>query len=496
MMGNTLQNYKVEQFLQLNKSYINGEWVDGQGSKVVSILNPYNDEVLTEVKIASKQQVEEAYQYAEKAHVEWGKNASLRKEVFQKAVAFFETHKEEILHLLAIETGSAPFKAQLEYNITLGIFQAYGSIIDKAYEKWSPEQEFMPGKVNEIHRLPLGVISSIAPFNFPLYLSLRGILSALALGNAVVHKADIQTGIISGSLIAKAFEEAGIPKGVFASVLTTPDEIGDLMLEDPRVKLIAFTGSTPVGRHISTIAGKHFKRTALELGGNAPFVVLEDADVDQAVNAAIFGKFLHQGQICMITNRFIIHKKHYDEFTTKFVERAKQLPYGDPLNPNTVIGPLINKTQLQKAINNVEKAKNAGADILLEGTVEGNVMTPYVFGNVDNSSELAQTELFAPIALMVKASTDEEAIALANDTNFGLSSAIFTNDIEKARDYAVGLEFGMTHINDQTVNDLPNLPFGGMRNSGVGRFGVPFVIDEFTQFKWISIQEEKRVYPF
>lgn len=263
-----------------------------------------------------------------------------------------------------------------------------------------------------------------------------------------------------------------------------------------KLKLIAFTGSTPVGRHISSVAGKHFKRVALELGGNAPFVVLEDADVDQAVNAAIFGKFLHQGQICMIINRFIIHEKHYEEFTRKFVEMAKEVPYGDPLNPNTVIGPLINKVQLEKAIQNVEKAKNAGVDILLEGKVEGNVMTPYVFGNVDNDSELAQTELFAPIALMIKATSDEEAIAFANKTEFGLSSSIFTEDVERAREYAIGLEFGMTHINDQTVNDLPNAPFGGMRNSGVGRFGVPFVIDEFTQLKWISIQEEKRKYPF
>lgn len=494
-MESAVQN-KVEQFLQLNKSYINGEWVEGQGSETATILNPYNNDPLTEVKIASKEQVEEALLNAEQAHLEWGKNADLRKEVFQKAKAFFENHKEEVLHLLAIETGSSPFKAQLEYNITLSIFEAYGSIIDKAYEKWNPEQEFMPGKVNEIHRLPLGVVSSIAPFNFPLFLSLRGILPALALGNAVVHKADIQVGIVSGSLIAKAFDEAGIPAGVFASLLTTPQEIGDILLEDPRVKLITFTGSTPVGRHISTIAGKHFKRAALELGGNAPFVVLEDADVDQAVNAAIFGKFLHQGQICMITNRFIIHEKHYDEFTSKFVERAKNIPYGDPLNPNTVIGPLINQRQLEKAINNVEKAKNSGLDILLEGKVEGNVMTPYVFGNVDNASEIAQTELFAPIALMVKASSDEEALAFANDTEYGLSSAIFTNNIEKGRESAVALEFGMTHINDQTVNDLPNTPFGGMRNSGTGRFGVPFVIDEFTQFKWISIQEEKRQYPF
>lgn len=495
-MSNVVQTSKVEQFLQLNKSYINGEWVTGQGNESVHILNPYNSDVLTKVQTASKQQVEEAYKSAEASHLEWGKNAALRKDVFQKAAAFFEAHKEEILHLLAVETGSAPFKAELEYNITMGAFEAYGGIIDRAYEKWNPEQELMPGKTNEIHRLPLGVVSSIAPFNFPLYLSLRGILPALALGNAVVHKADIQVGIISGSLIAKAFEEAGIPKGIFSSILTTPEEIGDLMLEDPRVKLIAFTGSTQVGRHISTVAGKHFKRTALELGGNAPFVVLEDADIDQAVDAAIFGKFLHQGQICMITNRFIIHKKHYEQFTEKFVKRAKNLPYGDPLNKDTVIGPLINETQLEKAIANVKKAKNAGADILLEGKVEGNVMTPFVFGNVDNTSELAQTELFAPIALMIQAADDEEAMRLAGDTEFGLSSAIFTDNVEKGRAYAIGLEAGMTHINDQTVNDLPNAPFGGMRNSGVGRFGVPFVIDEFTQYKWVSIQEERREFPF
>lgn len=486
----------VEKYLQLNKSYINGQWVEGQGTETVTNSNPYNNETLAEIKVASKQQVEEAYASAEDAHLAWGKNAALRKEVFQKAAKYFEEHKEDILHLLAVETGSAPFKANLEYNITLGIFQAYGSIIDKAYEKWNPEQEFMPGKVNEIHRLPLGVVSSIAPFNFPLYLSLRGILPALALGNAVVHKADIQVGIVSGSLIAKAFEEAGIPAGVFSSILTTPQEIGDVMLEDPRAKLITFTGSTPVGRHISSVAGQSFKRVALELGGNAPFVVLEDADVEQAVDAAIFGKFLHQGQICMIINRIIVHEKHYDAFTTKFVERAKNLPYGDPQNPNTVVGPLINQTQLNKAIGNVEKAKSLGADVLLEGKVDGNIMTPYIFGNVDNASEIAQTELFAPIALIIKAASDEEAISIAKDTPFGLSSAIFSSNVEKAREYAVELKFGMTHINDQTVNDLPNVPFGGMGNSGIGRFGVPFVIDEFTQFKWISIQEEKRVYPF
>lgn len=204
------------------------------------------------------------------------------------------------------------------------------------------------GKVNKIYRLPLGVISSISPFNFPMNLSMRTIAPAIALGNSVVHKPDIQVGLVGGSIIAKAFEYAGLPKGVFNMILTDIPEIGDEMLTNPIPRLISFTGSTAVGRHIGEIAGRNLKRVALELGGNSPFVVLSDANVDQAVNAAVFGKFIHQGQICMIVNRFIVHKDHYDEFVEKFVSRAKSLPYGNPSDPNTVIGPLINETQLKK----------------------------------------------------------------------------------------------------------------------------------------------------
>jgi len=353
----------------------------------------------------------------------------------------------------------------------------------------------MPDKVNHVYRLPLGVVSTIAPFNVPLYLSIRSIAPALALGNTVVHKPDIQVGLSSGSVIAKALEESGIPAGVFNSLLTDIEEIGDSMLDHPDVKLISFTGSTAVGRHIGRVAGGLFKRVALELGGNSPFIVLKDADIDQAVKAAIFGKFFHSGQICMAVNRFIIHEDVYDEFAKKFVDHASKLPFGDPQDPTTIVGPLINQVQLEKALNKIEKLK-ADSDLLLEGQLVGNVLTPYVFGNVDNSSEVAQSELFAPIAIFIKASSDDHAIELANDTEQGLSSAIFTTDLTRGEELALSVEAGMTHVNDQTINDLPNVPFGGVKASGVGRYGNPWVVDEFTETKWVSVQEKDRQFPF
>ncbi|SEP94493.1 aldehyde dehydrogenase (NAD+) [Piscibacillus halophilus] len=258
---------------------------------------------------------------------------------------------------------------------------------------------------------------------------MRTIAPAIALGNSVVHKPDSQTALAGGTIIAKAFEYAGLPKGVFNCILTDLEEIGDAMLESPHSQLISFTGSTPVGKHIGKIAGSMLKRVALELGGNNPFILLKDGNVDQAVDAAIFGKFIHQGQICMSINRFIIHQNHYDKFVEKFVERVKEIPCGDPTDPKTIVGPLINEEQADKAMKIIDDAKEAGVKIALEGKREGNLITPFVFIDVENDSELAQTELFSPIATIIKADSEEHAIELANDTPFGLSSAIFTEDL-------------------------------------------------------------------
>ncbi|WP_413300312.1 aldehyde dehydrogenase family protein [Bacillus sp. 1P10SD] len=479
----------------LNKSYINGEWTEGKSSRSIDILNPYDRSVVTTVRLASREQLDETFETAKEAQKAWGKSTvEERRAVLEKAAQYLKDHREEIVNTIVTETGGTVLKANVEHHLTLEFLEESIKYADEIYKV-----KEIPGsaeKLNHIYRLPLGVISSISPFNFPMNLSMRTIAPAIALGNSVVHKPDIQVALSGGSYIAKAFDYAGLPKGVLNVVLTDIDEIGDGMLTNPIPKLISFTGSSAVGRHIGAIAGQNLKRVALELGGNCPFVVLSDADVDQAVNAAIFGKFIHQGQICMIINRIIVHQDKYDEFVEKFVARAKALAYGDPSNPNTVIGPLVNETQLVKALQYIEDAKKEGATVALEGERVGNVLTPYVFTNVNNSSKLAQTELFAPIATIIKAETDNEAIEIANDTAYGLSSAIFTSDLARGEELALQIDSGMTHVNDQTVNDAPNIPFGGNKASGLGRFGNPWVVEEFTVTKWVSVQTTNRQYPF
>jgi aldehyde dehydrogenase (NAD+) len=486
----------LKQYLELNKSFINGEWVEGLSSNSYNILNPYDDSVITTVKLATKEQTQEAFEAAQQAQKKWAKSSvEERKAVIRKALEYFKENKEAILETMVVETGSTYVKAEMEYQITLDELVEAEKMTEEIYtyrEVPSP----IEGKTNRIYRLPLGVISSISPFNFPLFLSMRTIAPAIALGNAVVHKPDLKTGLTGGSIIAAAFEYAGLPKGVLNVILTNSREIGDEMLTNPHSKMVSFTGSTEAGKRVGAVAGGALKRVALELGGNSPFVVLSDADVDRAVDAAIFGKYLHQGQICMIVNRFIVHKDLYDEFVQKFVERAKNLPYGDPRNRENVIGPIIDQRQLEKALKVIEEAKAEGIPLALEGKRVGNILTPTVFVDVDNDSKLAQTEVFAPIAIMIKAETDEQAIELANKTEYGLSSAIFTSDLEKGTELALEIDSGMTHVNDQTVNLQSNTPFGGTKASGLGRFGNPWIVEEFTVTKWVSVQHQYRKFPF
>lgn len=486
----------MARFEELNKSFINGEWTEGLSERTYDILNPFDRSVVTSVRLATLAQLEDAFEIAKEAQKKWAKStAEERKEVLRKAAEYLKDNHDEIVDVLVRETGGTVLKGNVEHHLTMEFLEEAINYADEIY-KVREVPDHIDGKVNHVHRLPLGVIASISPFNFPMNLSMRTIAPAIALGNSVVHKPDIQVGLSGGSIIAKAFEYAGLPKGVLNMILTDLTEIGDGMLTNPTSSLISFTGSSAVGRHIGKIAGENLKRVALELGGNSPFIVLSDADVDQAVNAAVFGKFIHQGQICMIVNRIIVHKDKYDEFVQKFVDKAKALPYGDPRDPKTVIGPLVNERQIEKALNNIEEAKREGATAVLEGERIGNIVTPTVFTNVNNSMKIAQTELFAPIATIIKADSDEDAIAIANDTEYGLSSSIFTTDLEKGEKFGLEIESGMTHINDQTVNDSPIIPFGGCKASGLGRFGNPWIVEEFTLTKWVSVQTKYRQFPF
>lgn len=311
-----------------NKSYIDGKWVDGDTGRTGDIENPYDNSVLTTVQYASLDQVKNAYKIAEARQKDWARSSvNDRKEILRKAAGFLQDNREDIISIASRETGGTLLKAELELNLSIDVLEETFEYMD-AIDEVKEVPATIDGKRNKVYRQPLGVISSISPFNFPMNLSMRSIAPAIALGNVVVHKADLQVGLTGGSIIARAFDHAGLPDGVFQSIFTTPDEIGDEMLENPVVQLIAFTGSTGFGKHIGKVAGENLKRVALELGGNNPFIVLEDADVDKAVDAAIFGKFMHQGQICMSINRLIVHKNLYEDFTEKFIERAKQLQIG------------------------------------------------------------------------------------------------------------------------------------------------------------------------
>lgn len=481
---------------QLSKSFINGEWVDGESGKEYKIQDPYDGSTVSTVTVASRAQIIDAYEAAKEAQKEWKKtSADERREVLTKALQYLKDHQAEIEKLIVRETGGTGLKAAVEFGFGIGDIEDALPMVDEIYQPKDYSSN-TPNKVNRVYRLPLGVITSITPFNFPFNMATRTIFPALALGNAVVHKPDIQVGLVGGQIFAKAFEKAGLPAGVFNSILTDVEEAEDEFIINENSDFISFTGSTVVGKHIKQRTGTSMKEVALELGGNNPLIILEDADIDQAVKIATFGKFMHNGQICAITNRIIVHENVYDEFVEKYVARVKALKVGDPKDPDTVIGPLINATQADKVMGLIDQAKKEGLTIALEGKRDGNVISPYVFTNVSNDSTLASTEIFGPVAQIIPAKSDEEAIQIANDTEFGLSAAILTSDAAKGERLALEIDSGTAHVNDVPSVLESHVPFGGTKNSGIGRFGHEWTLEEFTVTKWISVQNEKLDYPF
>jgi aldehyde dehydrogenase (NAD+) len=300
--------------------------------------------------------------------------------------------------------------------------------------------------------------------------------------------------VTGGLFLAKVFEEAGLPPGVMSVVVGAGSDIGDAIVEHPVARVISFTGSTEIGAHIAEVAGRNVKRACLELGGNAPHVVLADANLDVAVNSAIFGKFMHQGQICMAINRIIVDASIYDAFVERFVERARALPCGDPSDEKTVIGPIINEQQRRDITEKIAKLKASGARLVYDGGIAGSVIRPHVFADVKN--EDAQEEMFGPVAMIVRANGDDDAVRIANETRYGLTGAVITRDLERGVAVAKRIDAGMMHVNDSPVNDEPNTAFGGQKASGLGRFGGEWAIREFTTDRWISVQTTPRAYPF
>lgn len=492
----TESRQKSGDYRGLENQYIDGRWRLGRSSKIVKDLNPYTGETLLEIPSADESDIDDAYRAAAQAQSSWAaKLPSERSAVMRRAGAIMEQRQDEIIRWLIHEAGSTRLKAHLEWAAVHADF-AEGTGVPYRVEGRILTSD-VPGKECRVYRRPVGVVGVISPWNWPLQLTARSVVPAVAVGNSVVLKPASDTPVTGGTLIAKILEEAGLPPGVLNVVMGAGSEIGDPFVLHPTPRVISFTGSTPVGRHIARLAveSKVIKRLELELGGNSPFVVLEDADLDQAVDAAIFGKFLHQGQICMITNRFVVDQAIYEEFVQRFVERAKALEAGDPENPTTMIGPIINRRQLEHLQDLIRSAEQSGARKLAGGSAIGLVLPPHVFADVANDQRLAREEIFGPVAPILGARGEEDALRIANDTEYGLSSAVFTRDFERGLRFAERVEAGMTHINDQPVNDLPNNPFGGEKNSGIGRFGGEWAVTAFTTDHWITIQHHRRAYP-
>ncbi|RUE44347.1 4-hydroxybenzaldehyde dehydrogenase, partial [Pseudomonas aeruginosa] len=447
---------------------IAGQWRAGSAGRQLDVFDPYTQDRLLSLTLANREDLDAAYRKARECQSEWAaRPPAERARVMLDAVKIFDERREEIMGWIIRESGSTRIKAQIEWGAARAIILESASLPNRVHGRIVASN--IPDKESRVYRVPLGVIGVISPWNFPLHLTARSLAPALALGNTVVVKPASDTPVTGGLLLARIFEEAGLPAGALSVVVGAGAEIGDAFVEHPVPAFISFTGSTQVGRNIGRIAsgGEHLKHVALELGGNSPFVVLADADVEQAVNAAVVGKFLHQGQICMAINRIIIEQPLLEEFSRRFVERVRALPYGDPRQPETVVGPVINARQLAGLQQKIATACAEGARLLLGGEVQGNVMPPHVFGDVTADMEIAREEIFGPLVGIQSARNAEHALELANSSEYGLSSAVFTSSLERGAQFAQRIHAGMTHVNDIPVNDEPNAPFGGEKNSGL-----------------------------
>jgi len=352
-----------------------------------------------------------------------------------------------------------------------------------------------PSKLSMTLLRPKGTVVALSPWNFPLILSMYKVAYGLATGNTVVFKPSSETPVI-GLKIGELFERAGLLPGAL-NVVTGPGSVlGDALIDDDRCSYVTLTGETTTGRHVAQRAAAGLKEYTLELGGKNPLIILADADIDYAVNAASFGAFYHQGQICMSVGRVIVEQPIVEEFAEKLAAKAASLPAGDPSVPTTVIGPLINDDQVRKVDGYVKDAVAAGAKLLAGGTYEGRVYQATVLSNVTRDMRAWQEEIFGPVAPILAVGDEKEALEVANDTVYGLSAGVITPDLEKAIYLAEGLEAGMVHVNDHSIDAEASIPFGGSKWSGQGREGGRYSLDALTEMKWVTINKQKPSYPF
>ncbi|HEV7759552.1 MAG TPA: aldehyde dehydrogenase family protein [Acidimicrobiales bacterium] len=486
------------------RHYIGGEWTDGAGDRdgdggdTFDDLDPYSGAVMARVPRGSGTDARRAVDAAAGAFPAWAALPPVAKQdLFLKAADLLRARQHELVHLAGVETGCTFGFGMFQTEFVIGLLRQAAGIVYAPTGTVIPSD--LPGALAMGLRQPVGVVAGLAPWNAPLILSLRAVVGPLALGNTVVLKPSEHSPLIGGLALAEVFDAAGFPPGSVNVVTHAPGEaapIGEELMADPRVRRISFTGSTATGRLLAEQAGRHLKRMVLELGGQNPLLVLDDADVGYAVDAACFGAFLHQGQICMSTRRILVDRAVADEFTDRLVAKTASLKAGDPAEPDTIIGPLITPAAVELARRRLADAVDRGARVLAGGGDDGRVLQATLVTDVPDDSDLGREETFAPIAAIRTVDGLDEAVARANDTRYGLVAGVITTDHDRGVAVARRLEAGIVHVNDQTVHDEPQMPFGGVKDSGFGRFGGLAAADDFTELRWITVQAGTRPFPF
>ena len=475
---------------------IGGEWTDARSGREYEQVFPYTGDQVGSAPAAGREDARAAVDAAQEAFAEWSRSApGARRAILSKAADLMMERQTEIAQIVAEETGGVFGWGMFNVELAAGMLreaaaQAYGLVGEVI-----PSD--VPGKLAMGVRQPAGVVVGIAPWNAPVILATRAVATPLAYANTVVLKAS-EISPRTHSEVARALVDAGLPSGAINLITNAPADAGDVvdeLIAHPATRRINFTGSTKVGRIIAENAGRHLKRVLLELGGKAPMIVLRDADLDRAAAAASFGAFFHQGQICMSTERILVDRAVSDQLADKLAQRASALPVGDPREQTTAIGPLINADAVARVSSLVEDAVSKGATALSGGEADGPCFPPTVLAGVTPEMRVYGEESFGPLLAVVAVDGPDEAVQVANDTEYGLSAAVFSENVPAALELAQRIESGICHINDTTVHDEPQMPFGGVKASGFGRFGGRAALEEFTELRWITVQELPRQYP-
>ncbi|WHY79404.1 aldehyde dehydrogenase family protein [Neobacillus sp. WH10] len=463
--------------------FINGTWVEAQ--QYAPLASPYSEEVIGEIPSATPEEVNQAIEAALNAREVMAKMpAHQRSAILERLVDLLEKRSDEAARIVALEAAKPISTAKDEVARTIQTYKFSAEEAKRIHGETLP-LDAAPGGENRVAytvREPLGVIGAITPFNFPMNLVAHKVGPAIASGNTIVLKPASQTPL-SSYFLAELLQEAGLPAGALNVITGSGRVVGDKLVSDDRIKAITFTGSPTVGIGIRNKAG--LKRVTLELGSNAALIVDKGVDIERIISRCVKGAFSFQGQVCISLQRIYVHERSYESFVEKFVEATKQLQIGDPLDSKTDVSALISKGEVQRTLDWIEEAKQYGAEIAAGGKAEGNILFPTVILHADTHLKVSCQEVFAPIVLINKVQTVEEAFELVNDSRFGLQAGIYTDDVHTALAAAERLHVGGVMINDIPTFRVDHMPYGGVKESGTGREGIKYAIEEMTELKLV-----------